>query len=139
MRTPKGFLRRKWTDFYNPIFASLGEQPIEVRELYTTGTSTDTDVFGYQEAWAGGYRYHPNTCTGEMRTTYAQTLDSWHLADHYTSQPSLGSSWIQEDKNNVDRTLAVTSQNQYFGDFYFRPVYTRVMPLYSVPGLIDHF
>lgn len=137
--TPKGFLRRKWTDFYNPIFASLGEQPVEVQELYTTGTSADTQVFGYQEAWAGGYRYHPNTATGEMRTTYAQTLDSWHLTDHYTSQPSLSSSWIEEDKTNVDRTLAVTSQNQFFGDFYFRPVYTRVMPLYSIPGLIDHF
>lgn len=137
--TPKGFTRRKWTDFYNPFFAHLSEQPVYVKELYTTGNATDEDVFGYQEAWAGGYRYHPNTCTAEMRTTYAQSLDSWHLADHYTSQPSLGSSWIQEDKNNVDRTLAVTSQNQFFGDFYFRPVYTRVMPLYSVPGLIDHF
>lgn len=137
--TPKGFLRRKWTDFYNPIFASLGEQPIEVQELYTTGTAADTDAFGYQEAWAGGYRYHPNLATGEMRTTYAQSLKPWHLVDEYNSQPSLGSNWIQEDKNNVSRTLAVTSQNQFFGDFYFRPVYTRVMPLYSVPGLIDHF
>lgn len=138
---PKGFTRRKWTDYYVPQFANLGNLPIFNEEIVATGTSTDKQVFGYQEAWANGYRYHPNTVTGAMRTTYAQSLDSWHLADNYQSLPSLGSSWIQEDKTNIDRTLAVSStiENQFFGDFYFRPVYTRVMPLYSMPGLLDHF
>lgn len=138
---PRGWSRRKWTDFYVPQFATLGNQAVLNKELYAQGTSADDEVFGYQEAWAGGYRYHPNMVTGAMRTTYAQTLDAWHLADHYESKPTLGSSWIQEDKNNIDRTLAVSSdvENQFFGDFYFRPVYTRVMPLYSVPGLLDHF
>lgn len=134
---PRSHSRRKFTDFYVPQFANLGEMPVLVKELYATGTNEDEEVFGYQEAWAGGYRYHPNMVTGAMRTTYAQSLDNWHLADHYTDQPILGSSWIQEDKSNIDRTLAVTSdvENQFFGDFYFRPVYTRVMPLYSIPGL----
>ena len=138
---PKGFLRKNWYDYYVPQFAMLGNQPIYNEEIYAQGTSTDKEVFGYQEAWANGYRYHNSTATGAMRTTYAQTLDSWHLADHYTAKPVLGSTWIQEDKSNIDRTLAVAStvENQFFGDFYFRPVYTRVMPLYSVPGLLDHF
>lgn len=138
---PKGFLRKNWYDYYVPQFAMLGNQPVYNAEIYAQGTSTDNEVFGYQEAWANGYRYHNSTATGAMRTTYAQTLDSWHLADHYTAKPVLGSSWIAEDKANIDRTLAVGSnnENQFFGDFYFRPVYTRVMPLYSVPGLLDHF
>lgn len=138
---PKGFLRKNWYDYYVPQFAMLGNQKITNAEIYAQGTSTDNEVFGYQEAWANGYRYHNSTATGAMRTTYAQTLDSWHLADHYTQLPVLGSSWIAEDKANIDRTLAVGSnnENQFFGDFYFRPVYTRVMPLYSVPGLLDHF
>lgn len=134
---PRSHSRFKFTDFYVPQFANLGEMPILVKELYATGTDADEEVFGYQEAWAGGYRYHPNMVTGAMRTTYAQTLDSWHLADHYEQQPILGSSWIVEDATTIDRTLAVSSdvENQFFGDFYFRPVYTRVMPLYSIPGL----
>ena len=138
---PKGFLRKNWYDYYVPQFAMLGNQPIYNEEIYAQGTSTDKEVFGYQEAWANGYRYHNSTATAAMRTTYTQTLDSWHLADHYTAKPVLGSTWIQEDKANIDRTLAVAStvENQFFGDFYFRPVYTRVMPLYSVPGLLDHF
>lgn len=134
---PRSHSRFKFTDFYVPQFANLGEMPILVKELYATGTSADEEVFGYQEAWAGGYRYHPNMVTGAMRTTYAQSLDPWHLADHYEEQPILGSSWITEDATTIDRTLAVSSdvENQFFGDFYFRPVYTRVMPLYSIPGL----
>ena len=134
---PKGFKRTKWTDFYNPFFANLGNQPVYNYELYAQGTDADNEVFGYQEAWANGYRYHPNMVTGAMRTTYAQSMDAWHLADNYDSQPYLGSDWIKECPSNLDRALAVSSdvEDQFFGDFYFRPVYTRVMPLYSMPGL----
>lgn len=134
---PKGFTRTKWTHYYNPFFANLGNEPVYNKEIYAQGTNADNDVFGYQEAWANGYRYHPNMVTGAMRTTYAQSMDAWHLADNYASLPHLGSEWIKEDPTNLDRALAVTSQieDQFFGDFYFRPVYTRVMPLYSMPGL----
>lgn len=137
-------LSRMWTrkaalDFYFPVFANIGEQPVLNQEIYAQGTAQDTEVFGYQEAWAE-YRYRPSICTGEMRSTYAQSLDSWHLGDDYKSLPRLSPTWIQEDKTNVDRVLAVQSTlaNQFFADIYVKCKATRPMPVYSVPGLIDH-
>ena len=135
----RGWSRKKFTDFYVPQFANLSEQAILNKEIYAQGTSTDEEAFGYQEAWAD-YRYKPNIVTGAMRTTYAQSLDAWHYADNYTNLPILGSTWIQETKANIDRTLAVSSEveNQFIADFYFDATYVRPMPLYSVPGLLDH-
>lgn len=137
-------LSRMWTrkaalDFYFPVFANIGEQPVLNQEIYAQGTAQDTEVFGYQEAWAE-YRYRPNICTGEMRSTYKQSLDIWHLGDDYQSLPQLSPTWIQEDKTNVDRVLAVQSTlaNQFFADIYVKCKATRPMPVYSVPGLIDH-
>lgn len=131
--------RRQRTDFYLPVFANLGEQPIMNKEIYCTGQDTDDEVFGYQEAWAE-YRYKPSRVAGEMRSNATKSLDVWHLADSYTSLPVLQSAWIQEDKSNLDRALQVTSavSNQFFADFYIRCECTRPMPLYSIPGLIDH-
>ena len=135
----RGWSRKKFTDFYVPQFANLSEQAILNKEIFAQGTSADNEAFGYQEAWAD-YRYKPNIVTGAMRTTYAQSLDAWHYADNYESLPVLGSTWIQETKTNIDRTLAVTSEveNQFIADFYFDATYVRPMPLYSVPGLLDH-
>ena len=137
-------LSRMWTrkaalDFYFPVFANIGEQPVLNQEIYAQGSSVDKEVFGYQEAWAE-YRYRPSICTGEMRSTYAQSLDVWHLGDNYDSLPKLSPGWIQEDKMNIDRCLAVTSanSNQFFADIYVKNKTTRPMPLYSIPGLIDH-
>lgn len=137
-------LSKMWTrkaalDFYFPVFANIGEQPIYNREIYCQGKDVDAQVFGYQEAWAD-YRYRPSICTGEMRSTYAQSLDVWHLGDDYESLPSLSPGWIKEDKTNLDRCLAVTSSvsNQFFADIYVKNKTTRPMPLYSIPGLIDH-
>ena len=137
-------LSKMWTrkaalDFYFPVFANIGEQPIYNREIYCQGKDVDGEVFGYQEAWAD-YRYRPNICTGEMRSSYAQSLDVWHLGDDYESLPSLSPGWIKEDKTNLDRCLAVTSSvsNQFFADIYVKNKTTRAMPLYSIPGLIDH-
>ncbi len=137
-------LQRFWSrkdrfDYYWPVLANIGEQPILNKEIYAQGTQVDNEVFGYQEAWAD-YRYKPSIVTGEMRSNYQTSLDSWHLADDYQSLPYLSSSWIAEDKSNVDRVLAVQSSvsNQLFGDFYFQCKTTRAMPLYSIPGLIDH-
>lgn len=126
-------------DYYLPVFANLGEQPIKNKEIYATGTSQDDEVFGYQEAWAD-YRYKPSRVCGEMRSTHATSLDVWHLADEYETLPVLQSSWIFEDKTNLDRALQVTSDvsNQLFADFYIRCKCTRPMPLYSIPGLVDH-
>ncbi len=134
-------LSRMWTrktrfDFYHPMLANLGEMAVLNKEIYCQGNAQDDEVFGYQEAWAD-YRYHPNIVTGEMRSKYAQSLDAWHYADYYEKLPTLSSSWIQEGTENIDRTLAVQSENshQFIADFFFDQTWTRPMPIYSVPGL----
>lgn len=137
-------IERMWSrkgryDFYWPELANIGEQAVLNKELYAQGTEADEEAFGYQEAWAD-YRYKPSRVSGDMRSNYAQTLDSWHYADHYTEQPKLSSTWMMETMNNIDRTLAVQSsvEDQFIADFYFKAQTTRPMPIYSVPGLIDH-
>lgn len=132
--------RKHMTDFYFPVFANLGNQPIFNKELYVSGDITlDEGVFGYQEAY-GDYRYKPDRISGEMRPGISNSLASWHFGDYYTDTPSLSPEWLAEDKTPVDRTLAVTSavSNQYFADFYCDLKTTRPMPMYSIPGLIDH-
>lgn len=137
-------LERFWSrkdrlDYYFPVFANIGEQPILNKEIYAQGTAQDDEVFGYQEAWAD-YRYKPSRVAGEMRSKAPASLDVWHLADEYTQLPKLSDAWIREDKTNVDRVLAVTSSvsNQMFADLYIQCKATRPMPVYSIPGLIDH-
>lgn len=137
-------ISRMWSrkgrfEYYWPVLANIGEQAIKNKEIFAAGTASDDEVFGYQEAWAE-YRYRPNMVTGEMRSAYTQSLDSWHFADDYSQLPSLSPSWIVEDKTNVDRVLAVQSSvaNQLFADIYVQNKCTRAMPLYSIPGLIDH-
>lgn len=137
-------IERMWNrkgryDFYWPELANIGEQAVLNKEIYAQGTAADEEAFGYQEAWAD-YRYKPSRVSGDMRSNYAQTLDSWHYADHYTEQPKLSSTWMMETMNNIDRTLAVQSsvEDQFIADFYFKAQTTRPMPIYSVPGLIDH-
>nr|DAP82220.1 MAG TPA: major capsid protein [Microviridae sp.] len=131
--------RRDRLDYYFPVFANIGEQPILNKEIYAQGTAQDDEVFGYQEAWAD-YRYKPSRVAGEMRSKAPASLDVWHLADEYTQLPKLSDAWIREDKTNVDRVLAVTSSvsNQMFADLYVQCKATRPMPVYSIPGLIDH-
>lgn len=129
--------RKNRTDFYFPTLANIGEQYIKNKEIYAQGTSEDEEAFGYQEAWAE-YRYKPSRISGELRSTYETPLDSWHYGDKYTSLPVLGKDWINETKENVARTLAVTTQDQFIADFYFETTWTRPMPIYSIPGLIDH-
>lgn len=143
---PQG-LAREWTrksmtDYYWPVFASIGEQPRYVYEVDATNYAgkNRNDVFGYNEAWAE-YRFKPDRISGELRPGIVNSLASWHLADYYQAQPELSDSWIREDPANVDRVLAVTSATamQAFADFYVKNTCTRCMPMYSVPGLIDHF
>ncbi|UPW40965.1 major capsid protein [Sigmofec virus UA08Rod_5935] len=131
--------RKDRFDYYWPVFANIGEQAILNKEIYAQGTSVDDEVFGYQEAWAD-YRYKPSHVTGEMRSAAAQSLDVWHLADDYDSLPKLSDSWIRETPETVDRVLAVSSRvsDQLFADLYIKNTTTRAMPLYSIPGLIDH-
>lgn len=134
-------LRRFWSrktrfDFYDPRLANLGEMAVLNKEIYAQGSDEDNEVFGYQEAWAD-LRYEPSYVTSEMRSTYGQSLDAWHYADHYEKLPTLSSDWIKEGKSNIDRTIAVTStiSHQFIADFGFKVSATREMPIYSVPGL----
>lgn len=131
--------RKSMFDYYWPEFANIGEMAVLNKEIYAQGNDQDNEVFGYQEAWAD-YRYKPSRVSGEMRSQYAQSLDVWHLADDYSKLPSLSDSWIREDPNPINRVLAVSDNvaNQFFCDIYVQNYTTRNMPLYSIPGLIDH-
>lgn len=133
------FSRKKRFDYYWPSLANIGEQAILNKEIYAQGTDADEEAFGYQEAWAE-YRYKPNRVSGAFRSNYQTTLDAWHYADYYTAQPILGSTWIDETRANVNRTIAVQDEleDQFIADFYFRNTMVRPMPIYSIPGLIDH-
>ncbi len=139
-------IRRMWNrttryDFYFPVFAHLGEQEILNKEIYVTGEQQNDDkVFGYQERWAE-YRYHPSQITGYFRSTAPTTLDAWHLAQKFNALPTLNKEFI-EDKPPVDRIVAVQAQangKQFIFDSFFQIKAARPMPLYSVPGMIDHF
>lgn len=135
----RAWSRKTRTDFYFPVLANLGEQAILNKEIYADGTEADDEAFGYQERWAE-YRYKPSRVCGEMRSSAPQSLDSWHLGDDYASRPALSAEWIREDSANIDRVLAVSSDvsAQFFGDIYIQNTTTRPMPMYSIPGLIDH-
>lgn len=143
--------RKSRLDFYWPVFANLGAQPILNKEIFAQGMLHNSDsnrdyenpknneVFGYQEAWAE-YRYKPNRVSGEMRSNYAASLDAWHLADDYSSLPALSADWIREEGGTVDRVIAVSQRvsDQFLADFYVKNRTTQPMPVYSVPGLVDH-
>ena len=134
----KMWSRKRRLDFYMPEMAHLGEQAVLNKEIYAQGTSTDSEVFGYQERWAE-YKYKPNIITGAMRSTYAQPLDAWHYGDKYTSLPVLSQNWLEETDVYIGRTLAVTNKDQFQLDAYVKTLATRIMPIYSTPGLLDHF
>ena len=132
-------LERFWSrsdrlDYYFPQFANLGEQPVKKKEIMLTGTSTDEETFGYQEAWAD-YRMKPNRVSGKMRSNTEGTLDFWHYADNYNTAPTLSQEWMNEGKTEIARTLIVQNEPQFFGAIRVMNKTTRCMPLYSVPGL----
>jgi hypothetical protein len=138
-------LQKMWSrstryDFYFPAFATLGEQAVLNKEIYVTGDTTDTGVFGYQERWAE-YRYYPSRISSLFRSTAAGTIDGWHLAQKFTSVPTLNTTFIQ-DTPPLERALAVGAEangQQFIFDSFFNVKKARPMPMYSVPGLIDHF
>ncbi|AXH77702.1 MAG: major capsid protein [Microviridae sp.] len=137
-------LRKMWSrktryDYYFPAFAMLGEQSVLSKEIYCDGTAGDETVFGYQERWAE-YRYNPSIVSGLFRSTSAGTLDAWHLAQRFDNRPGLNTQFIQETPP-LDRVLAVpsTTGKQLICDTFFNIHAARPLPLYSVPGLIDHF
>lgn len=144
-------LNRMWSrssklDFYWPVFAHLGEQAILNKEIYcqnnsvisdTTGQPVNDDVFGYQERYAE-YRYFPSMITGKLRSTDAQSLDAWHLAQEFESLPTLNSDFIQENAP-FSRVIAVPSEPEFIADVFFTEKCVRPMPVFGEPGLVDHF
>lgn len=133
----KKWRRKVREDFYDPLFSTIGQQPVYASELYSTA-SADT-VFGYREAWSE-LRSIPNTISGEMRSAATNSLDIWHFADNYASAPTLSQSFTEETPAYVDRTLSVpsSSQDNFILNFYFDMSAVRKMPVYSMPSLIDH-
>jgi hypothetical protein len=137
---PRMWSRSTRYDFYFPAFAHLGEQAVLNKEIYVQGTSADNDVFGYQERWAE-YRYKPSQISGLFKSTASGTLDGWHLAQKFNTLPTLNNTFIQ-DSPPLDRALAVGAEangQQFLFDSFFDVKMARPMPMYSVPGLIDHF
>lgn len=135
-------INRMWTrstkfDMYWPTFAFLGEQSVLNKEIYAQGNTDDDGVFGYQERYAE-YRYAPSQVTGKFRSTYAQSLDSWHLAQKFENLPKLSPEFIV-DNPPIDRVVAVPSEPQFLLDAWFNLNCVRPMPVYGVPGLMDHF
>ena len=147
------FSRKKRFDFYWPALAHIGEQPVYEREIYWTSETDRADrVFGYQEAYAD-YRYKPSIVSGYFRSNATGnkidnegrplqgSLDVWHYADYYEMVPKLSAEWIVEPTENIDRTIALSSEygHQFIVDFYFGCNATRPMPVFSIPGMLDHF
>lgn len=134
------FSRSTRFDYYWPALSHIGEQAILNKEIYAQGDTNPTEdenVFGYQERYAE-YRYKPSIVTGQFRSNFAQTLDTWHLAQDFATLPTLNENFII-DKPPVDRVIAVTDYPHILFDAYFKYKCARPMPMYSVPGLIDHF
>lgn len=124
-------------DFYWPALAHLGEQAVLNREIYAQGTAADSQVFGYQERYAE-YRFKPSRITGLFASEAPTSLDVWHLSQDFDSLPALNSSFI-EDNPPIDRVIAVPTEPHFLCDIWFSFFCDRPMPVYSVPGLIDHF
>jgi hypothetical protein len=131
------FSRRTRWDFYWPALAHIGEQAVLNKEIFAQGNATDDLVFGYQERFAE-YRYKASMISGKFRSNDPQSLDPWHLSQEFAALPLLNESFIEENPP-VDRVIAVTSEPQFIFDSHFDYRCARPMPVYSVPGLVDHF
>lgn len=135
-------LDRHWSrttreDFYWPALAHIGEQAVLQKEIFIANDATDDDVFGYQERYAE-YRYKPSKLTGLFRSDAAGTLDIWHVSEDFSSAPTLNSTFIEENPP-IDRVIATPTEPHMILDAYFQYKCARPMPVYGVPGLIDHF
>lgn len=140
-------VRKLWSrstryDFFFPVFSMLGEQAVLNKEIYADGSVNDNNVFGYQERWAE-YRYHPPMITGKFNSTAPTPLDAWHLAEKFTALPTLGGPFITDPTVITFQRVAALGASsvgqQFLVDMFFDCKAARPMPLYSVPGLIDHF
>lgn len=136
---PKYFTRSDRLDFYDPVFANIGEQPVMQTELFVNDEDSNRDViFGYQEAWAE-YRYIPDRVCGLLNPKTTNSLDFWTLADKYDSAPILNGQFIYENRNSLSRALVTGSTGpDFIFDMFFKTTAVREMPLFSIPGMVDH-
>lgn len=131
------FSRRARFDYYWPALSHIGEQAVLSKEIYCDGTAGDETVWGYQERYAE-YRYKQSRITGQLRSSFPQSLDTWHLSQDFAARPLLNDTFISENPP-FERVVAVPSEPLFVGDFYFRYRAARPMPVFGVPGMIDHF
>ncbi len=131
------FSRETRFDFFWPALAQIGEQAVLNKEIFVQNNAEDDLVFGYQERYAE-YRYKPSMITNIMRSAHPQSLDAWHLAQEFLTLPLLNDDFIRDDPP-IDRVIAVPSEPHFIMDAYFKLTCARPMPLYGVPGMIDHF
>ena len=137
-------LERYWSkstryDFYYPVLAQIGEQSVLNKEIYADGSANDDNVFGYQERYAE-YRYKPSKLTGLFDVNASGSLSAWHLSEDFTSLPTLGDTFIQSNTlTPLDRAIAIPSEPQFIFDSYIEMTCARPMPLYGIPGNLDHF
>ena len=124
-------------DIYWPSLAHLGEQEILNKEIYCDGSANDDLVFGYQERYAE-YRYKKSQISGVFQSAAAVPLDSWHLSQEFVSLPTLGQTFIEENPP-LDRVIATPTEPHFIVDTYQRLICARPMPVFGVPGMIDHF
>ena len=129
--------RRTRYDYYYPSLAHLGEQALLNSEIYAQGTSADDEVFGYTERWSE-MRFGNSKITGQFRSEYSEPLDAWHLSEQFQNLPTLSKQFI-ESNTPIDRVVAVPSYPDFIFDSYIKVRAVRPMPMFSVPGLIDHF
>lgn len=123
-------------DWYQPEFANLGEVAIKNKEIYMSSNDTNNEAtFGYQE-YAYELRYQDNMVTSEMRSNYALSLDSKHMADDYASLPTLGSAWIVSN-TDISRNIVVSTAtaDPIELNTFATGMIARTLPMYSIPGL----
>lgn len=128
-------------DFYDPLYAHLGYQPIYRSEIFASGAlGLKNEIFGWTEAWSE-YKHSLREVSGEARTVASNSLDVYHFADNYGSPPVVGQQFNDETPSFVDRTLALpsTTQDQFIVDFHSDTYKTRIMPLFCEPGFMDHW
>lgn len=133
----RAFRRSTRYDFYWPALSQIGEQVVYKGEIFADGSSADNQIWGYQERYAE-YRYKPSMITGKLRTEASGTLDSWHLSEYWATAPELNATFI-ESNTPIDRCVALPSEPDFLLDTYFKIRCARPMPLYGIPGYIDHF
>jgi hypothetical protein len=124
-------------DIYWPSLAHLGEQEILNKEIYCDGSANDDLVFGYQERYAE-YRYKPSRISGVLQSAATSSLDAWHLSQEFSSLPTLGKTFIEENPP-IDRCVGAPLEPHFIVDTYAKLLCARPMPVYGVPGMIDHF